>query len=158
MFLNATLLGAAFLVWFMIRSQKKQRMAVLLAWLIPGAGHLYLGQTKRGLVLGCMVLATFLAGMIIADFRNISPLDRHPVWGVAHLFGGLMSAVAAIATQHLMIVRDNVFYQVGCLYSGVGALLNVLVAIDAFDLASKDARKEETDGGDSPVAAAENEA
>ena len=48
-----------------------------------------------------------------------------------------MSAIAAITTDSLMITRDNAFYQVGCLYSGVGALMNVLVAIDAFDLASK---------------------
>ncbi len=137
MFLNALVLCTAFLLWFVFRSDKRQRFAVILAWLIPGAGHFYLGEKRRGLFLAALVIATFVAGMIIADFRNISPLDRHPIWGIAHLFGGLMSGIAALATNGLMIVRDNPFYQVGCLYSGVGALLNVLVMIDAYDLASK---------------------
>ena len=137
MFLNALVLCVVFMLWFVVRADKRQRFAVILAWLIPGAGHFFLGEKRRGLFLGVLVLGTFLAGMVIADFRNISPLERHPIWGIAHLFGGLMSAIAALATGSLMIVRDNPFYQVGCLYSGVGALMNVLVMIDAYDLASK---------------------
>ncbi|MFT7617743.1 MAG: TM2 domain-containing membrane protein YozV [Planctomycetota bacterium] len=137
MFGKALTFGVAFLVWFAIRADRRQRTAVLLGWLIPGAGQFYLGEKARGLFLGFLVIGVFFAGMVIADFRNISPFERHPIWGIAHLFGGIMTGIAAFATKGLMIVRDNPLYTVGCLYSGVGALMNVLVMIDAYDLASK---------------------
>ncbi len=137
MFEKAFILCAALLAWFCLRAEKRQRIAVVLAWLIPGGGHFYLGQKRRGIFLGSMVILVFLVGMVLADFRNIAPLTRHPIWGIAHLFGGLMTAIATAATSNLMIVRDSSYYHVGCLYSGIGALLNVLVAIDAYDIASK---------------------
>ena len=84
MFVKALAICAAFLLWFALRADKKQRIAVILAWLIPGAGHFYLGEKGRGLFLGGMVVLTFVVGMVIADFCNISPFDRHPIWGIAH--------------------------------------------------------------------------
>jgi len=112
-----------------------ERRTVILAWLIPGAGHFLVGQRKRGIILGALVIVTFLFGMFLSDFRNISPFDRHPIWAVAHLFGGLVSMLAAFFTRHLYIEEMNPFYDVGCLYSGVAALLNIIVAVDAYDFA-----------------------
>lgn len=134
----AIVLAAVFVAWFIIEAKPRVRVAVLLAFLFPGAGHLYLGRRPRAFFLGGMVLATFLAGMAIADFRNIS-LDRHPVWALAHAFGGLMSAIAGLSTRNLMIEGSDPLYPVGCLYSGVACLMNMLVMIDAYDLARKDA-------------------
>ncbi len=122
-----------------------ERRTVILGWLIPGAGHFLVGQRKRGLILGALVLFTFLAGMVLADFRNISPFDRHPIWAVAHLFGGLISTVAAFLTRHLYIERINPLYDVGCLYSGVAALLNIIVVVDAYDFAHE---RSETPAGE----------
>ncbi len=133
----ALLLCAGFAVWFLVQSDPRQRIAVFLGWLVPGAGHLYLGRRDRALFLGCLVIGTFVAGMVIADFCNISPFDRHPIWGIAQLFGGLMSGGAALATSHLMREGDNPYYFIGCLYSGVACLMNLLVMIDAYDCAGK---------------------
>lgn len=122
----------------MTRRSMKTRLAVVLAWLFPGAGHLYLGRRQRGLVLGGVVIATFFIGMVLADFRNIHPYGRHWVWGIAHAFCGLLSSGAALATHSLKITADNPYYQVGCLYSGAAGLLNILLMIDAYDLASEE--------------------
>ncbi|MEE9394722.1 MAG: DUF6677 family protein [Planctomycetota bacterium] len=136
------LVAVLLLVRFVTTSSARQRNAVLLAWLVPGLGHFHLGEKKRGLWVGGLILLTFVAGMAIADFRNISPFDRHSIWGLAHLFGGLMAGIAALATGSLNIYRDNAAYHVGCLYSGVAALLNILAMIDAWDLATAKDRKE----------------
>ena len=45
--------------------------ACLLAWLIPGAGHLYLRRTGKGLVLLGAILALFLLG--VAQDARLSP-------------------------------------------------------------------------------------
>lgn len=133
--------GALLLLRFVATSTPRQRLAVLLGWVLPGAGHVYLGLRRRGLVLGGLILLTFLAGMALADFRNVSPFDRHPIWGIAHAFGGVMAGVAALLTKDLLILRDSPYYQVGSLYSGVACLLNVLAMIDAWDLAPTTARR-----------------
>jgi hypothetical protein len=126
------LLGGA--VYFVYLSNPRQRIAVLLALLFPGLGHLFIKQRRRGLFFLGTILGLFLAGMLLADFRNISPLDRHPIWGIAQLPGGLMTAFAALATNSLEITRESPYYAIGCLYSGTACLLNILAACDVWDL------------------------
>ncbi|HDZ22584.1 hypothetical protein LCGC14_0284040 [marine sediment metagenome] len=38
-------------------------LAAVLAWLVPGAGHAYIGRTKRGLIIFFTIGATFWAGI-----------------------------------------------------------------------------------------------
>ena len=40
-------------------------VAVLLAWVIPGAGHLYLRKWPRALSFFCLVLVSFLIGCML---------------------------------------------------------------------------------------------
>ena len=131
-------LALAAIVRFIAVSSRRQQIAVLLAWLVPGLGHVYIGRTRRGVFLAAIVVAMFIAGMIMSDFRNISPFDRHPIWGIAQIPGGLMTGIAAALTNGLLIERDLPFYSVGCLYSSVATLLNILLMIDVYDHAEKD--------------------
>lgn len=135
--LIVVILAIPALARFLTVSQPRQRIAVLLAWLFPGAGHIWLGRKDRGLLLGAIVVVLFVAGMALSDFRNISPFERHPIWGAAHMFGGLLTALATGATWNLQIERDLPYYHVGCLYSAVATLLNLLLMVDAWDLADE---------------------
>lgn len=68
-------------------------LAMLLAWLVPGAGHVYLGRVKRGVIIFVTVTVTFWAGMAIggvstADSRN----ERW--WFIADTFTGGNGLVA----------------------------------------------------------------
>lgn len=120
--------------YFLYTSNRRQRTAVVLALLFPGAGHLWIGRRQRGLLLGGIMVALFVAGMAMADFRNISPFERHPIWGIAQIPGGLMTVVAWLATSSLKVVRENPLADVGALYSGVACLLNLVAACDVWDL------------------------
>ncbi|MEN1680230.1 MAG: DUF6677 family protein [Planctomycetota bacterium] len=44
---------------------KNRSFAALLAWLIPGAGHLYQGRTAKGLVFMICITSTFVFGMYL---------------------------------------------------------------------------------------------
>jgi hypothetical protein len=46
-------------------------VAGVLAYLVPGAGHVYLGQTARGLVLGVGILALFFGGLFIGGLAVV---------------------------------------------------------------------------------------
>lgn len=132
------LLAVLGMVYFFRVTGPRQQLAVALTWLFPGVGHFYLGRHRRGLLLGGVVLTLFVAGMWLADFRNVSPFERHPIWGLAHAFGGLMTGIATVATSGLQIRESLPFYSVGCLYSGVATLLNLLLMIDVWDLAQEE--------------------
>jgi TM2 domain-containing membrane protein YozV len=45
-------------------------VAALLTWLIPGAGHLYMGRVRFGLVAFVLVEAVFGAGFLLSDGRT----------------------------------------------------------------------------------------
>lgn len=122
----------------------KQALTICVAWLFPGAGHFMMGERKRAFLLGGIVLSLFVVGLILSDFRNISPFDRHPIWGMAHFFGGAMSGITAAATSNLTLDGEVPFYSVGCLYSATACLLNILLMVDLFDLLHKEPTKEES--------------
>lgn len=48
--------------------------AAIAGWLVPGLGHLILGQKRRGIVLCVSILSLWLAGILIG---GISVIDRH---------------------------------------------------------------------------------
>ncbi len=48
--------------------------AAVAGWLVPGLGHLILGQKRRGIVLCVAILALWLCGILIG---GISVIDRH---------------------------------------------------------------------------------
>jgi hypothetical protein len=124
--------GVAYFLW---KSNPRQRIAVLLTWAFPGAGHWWLGHKTRAKFLALCLVSTFLAGMALAGFLNVSPFDRHPIWKLAQAPGGLMAVVAWLATMSLKVTSANDYYLIGCLYSGSACLLNLIAMCDVWDLA-----------------------
>lgn len=106
-------------------------------WLVPGAGHWFLGQRRKAVLFFALLSLTFVVGYFLGEFRNVS-LDRHPWYFFAQTFLGLPSFVAAFATSHLTAV-DHVIpgYDLGILYTCVASLLNALLFLDAYELAER---------------------
>lgn len=50
---------------------KDPRLAAFLAWLIPGAGHLYQGRTGKGILFFVCIVGTFLYGLYIGGGRVV---------------------------------------------------------------------------------------
>ena len=109
-------------------------LAGLLAWLIPGAGHFYLGLRKRAILLFVCIELTFLMGLYIATIRIVDP-SQSLLWFVAQVFAGLNTIIARLWAGHLAgvsggyLIRDW-SYQMGVLYTGVAGLLNLLAVFD----------------------------
>jgi hypothetical protein len=138
-------LVAGAIAYFIYASNPRQRTSVFLAWLVPGLGHWWAGHRSRAMYFAACLIPTFFIGLILADFRNISPFDRHPIWGLAQLPGGLLTALTWLATNTLKGV-DNPAYHVGCLYTGSACLLNIIAMCDVWDLTEKaDARAKATE-------------
>jgi len=67
-------------------------VALLLAWLVPGAGHMYLGRMRRGVVLLVTIAALFWAGVAMGGVMTV---DYHAErwWFIADMFAGIHGLV-----------------------------------------------------------------
>lgn len=74
-------------------------IAGLLAWLIPGAGHLYLRRTARGLILFVCINGLFWTGIAIGGVFTVDP-PREKWWFSAQMCTGV-SALGAWYRQNL---------------------------------------------------------
>jgi hypothetical protein len=108
----------------------------LVAWAIPGAGHLWQGRSQKGLVFLIALPLMFAIGLAIGGrlfpFTLAEPLVG--LEAVADLGMGLTYVVAGSLGYGAGDVRA-VTYEYGNAFLIVAGLLNMLVVIDVFDIA-----------------------
>jgi len=124
------------------RPYKAPYFAAFLAWLIPGAGHLYLGQRMKAGIFFVAILGTFVAGMALGRFRIVDVphgVQDPNFW----VFLGQLCTGLATAVFHMIRTTmpgeppfENIT-NVARLYSYIAGLLNLLVIFDAFTRASR---------------------
>ncbi|MHC4779601.1 MAG: DUF6677 family protein [Planctomycetota bacterium] len=105
--------------------------AVILAILLPGGGHLYGGRFGKAVFFFVLIVGTFLAGLILSDFRGVS-LKHQPYWFLGQVFAGLPSVAAAVFSPDWKSGPGySVALEAGTLYTTVAGLMNILVVLDA---------------------------
>jgi hypothetical protein len=101
--------------------------ALVLGWLLPGAGHLFLGQVRRAILICVGVLGLFFSGLFVGGidvvdsglvvsntFRKVtgskSPQlvtpDGDAIWFVGQAFTGPVALVVDVVHQHRFKVID----------------------------------------------------
>lgn len=63
-------------------------VAAFLAWLVPGAGHFYLGRRVRGIIIFLTVTITFWIGIAIGGVMTVDS-RFHPKWFYAQMGTGI---------------------------------------------------------------------
>ena len=108
----------------------------LASWAIPGAGHLWLGRRSKGLVFLVALPLMFAIGLAIQG--RLFPFDLSEplvcLAALANLGIGLPYFAAAAFGYGSGEVRA-VTYEYGNSFLIVAGLLNLLVVIDAYDVA-----------------------
>lgn len=111
--------------------------AVLFAWLLPGAGHLYLRRTSKGVTFLGAIGALFLLGLAMDSRLEVSlGLDDilASLFSLAQMAIGVPYFVARMLGYESGQVT-SVTFEYGNTFTAVAGLLNVLVALDAYDIA-----------------------
>jgi hypothetical protein len=106
------------------------------AWAIPGAGHLWLGRRFKGLALLVTLPLMFAIGLAL-EGRLFPFALSEPLVALAAL-ADLGIGVPYFVAQALGAGAGNVqavTYEYGNAFLIVSGLLNMLVVIDAFDVA-----------------------
>lgn len=134
-----------------------QPVAALLAWLIPGAGHVYLGEKARGMTVGVTIYALFLLGLLIGGIHVVDA-QRSQLW----FAGQLIIGPPAIAINYYRASLEPTYHsqalggrpyqalprpenrsesysvsigrtqEIGTLFTTLAGMLNLLVIIDVF--------------------------
>ena len=108
----------------------------LASWIVPGAGHLWLGRRSKGFVFLIALPLMFAVGLALRG--RLFPFDlSDPLVGLAALADlgvGLVYLVGSALGYGGGDVRA-VTYEYGNAFLIVAGLLNLLVVIDARDVA-----------------------
>jgi hypothetical protein len=133
-------------------------VAAVLAWLVPGLGHLYQGRMFKGVLFMVCLLGTFFFGLYLSNGRAVyaswvegdkrlyylcqlgAGLPALPALlqnylvrdGKAPLFGGIMAPPATPAELSQWYKDLAVYFDLGTVYTTIAGLLNVLVIYDAW--------------------------
>lgn len=110
----------------------------LLAWAVPGAGHLGLGKVVRGLLLGGAVWIMFACGMLLRGhlfglFNSTTGLLSY-VFGLFNLGTGLLYLLCRALEIGVTEQARYATSEYGNVFLMVAGLLNYLLALDAFDI------------------------
>ena len=123
----------------------------LLTWVVPGLGHLLIGERGRGLVFLVTITATFWTGVAIGGVQSTVDPHKRKLWFVAQLFTGGNTLSAYALNRQVTIASaqsgtDGVAGHwlpgdIGVHYTGVAGLLNLLVILDAIGRADPSTRR-----------------
>lgn len=108
-----------------------------MSWFLPGLGHVYLGDRKRGLVLLVVVAMTFWCGVAIGGVRSTVQPRARTAWFMAQICAGSHTLVTyalgqvrakQFPTEQAGFVEEDL----AVIYTGVAGLLNILIIMDAL--------------------------
>ncbi len=108
-------------------------LAGILAWVIPGAGHWYMGQRSRGLIIFITIMVTFGLGILLGSVEVVDP-QNSKAWFAAQICSGLPAIIDTIV-QNPNIAITGMYgrgVDLGQLYTSIAGLLNFLCIMDVL--------------------------
>jgi uncharacterized protein DUF6677 len=115
---------------------------MVFAYLVPGAGHLYLRRTAKAVAFFIIVVVMFAIGLAVDG----------DLYTVGHTGGSLLKLLAALGSMgsgalYFIAVAmgahgdvTSITYEHGTAFTITAGLMNLLLVLDAFDIAEE--RKE----------------
>ena len=120
----------------MTRSTPNPYLICAAAWAVPGAGHLWLGRAQKGLIFLIALPLMFATGLWLEGrlfpFELAQPLVALAAF--ANIGMGVPYFVAKVAGLGAgRVIAES--FEYGNAFLIVAGLLNMLVVLDAFDVA-----------------------
>jgi len=110
---------------------------MVLAYLLPGAGHLYLGKRGRAIAFFCVVVLMFAIGLAVdGDLYTIGQSGGSLLRLLAAL-GSMGSGILYFVAVGMGAHGDvtSITYEHGTAFTITAGLMNLLLMLDAFDIA-----------------------
>lgn len=112
--------------------------AAALAWVFPGLGHFYLGRRRTAVLFTLIVTACFVLGLSfegrLYTIESGQPLTILATFAVSG--AGLLNIAARTLSSSPGGTVLAPTYEYGCAYLLTSGLMNLLLMLDAWDIAS----------------------
>jgi Family of unknown function (DUF6677) len=115
-------------------------LAGLLAWIVPGLGHFFVGDRARGWIILITITLTFWGGVAIGGVRTSVDPQRQKLWFMAQVCCG-SNTLAAYAwgqserrglPEGALATSEWRSSELALVFTGVAGLLNLLAIMDAL--------------------------
>lgn len=109
---------------------------MLLAWLVPGLGHLLLGRRLRAAVFCAVIVVGFAVGLVL-DGELLLPRAGDPLSYLAAI-ANIGSGVLFFAARHFGLGQGVVTapgYEYGNTFLLTAGMMNLLLILDTHDIA-----------------------
>lgn len=136
-------------------------VATGLAWLIPGAGHVYLKQWKKGLLFFVCLVSLYVFGVVLGaqppvdpergwnypgeppPIGIVSPRNHYIIYGIQVLAGLPTLAVTAV-NRAALVDSSTIVTDLGQVITMVIGALNMLLIVDVFCISQRDGLRTHT--------------
>ncbi|MET0648918.1 MAG: DUF6677 family protein [Pyrinomonadaceae bacterium] len=109
-----------------------------LAWLVPGLGHLIQGRVLRGIVSSLTILLMFVLGVSIGGhIYGVSETGEgllSSLFGLCDMGSGILYLLSRFAGLAVNERPEQATSEYGSVFLMVSGLLNLILALDAFDI------------------------
>lgn len=112
-------------------------LAALAAWLVPGLGHILLGRRRRGLYFAVLVLAALTIGCQLQG--NLSTVLTGQPLAILRTLGCMGMGLPYVALRWGFGYQSDLLssgYEYGSAFVLSAGLMNLLLVLDAWDIAS----------------------
>lgn len=115
---------------------KKSIVSMLLAYLVPGAGHFYLGHRGRAVAFFVIIVLLLAIGISIDGslytLGNTGGAMLRLLAALGSLGGGIPYFIAALTGPHGDVT--SITFEYGTTFTLTSGLMNLLLVLDCFDI------------------------
>lgn len=111
-------------------------ISMILAYLVPGAGHLFLGRRARGAAYFVIIVFLFLAGLAvdggIYTFAESKGALLRMLATLGSMGSGIVYFIANATGPHGNVTSPT--FEYGTTFTLTAGLMNLLLVVDCFDI------------------------
>ena len=106
----------------------------LLAWAIPGAGHFYIRERARGIIIFVTIILTFAVGLYVGSIGVVDPVGAKPWYSAQIMASPAVGMIGSISNQggYKSFGRCS---DIGQIYTSIAGVLNLLCVVSAVYMA-----------------------
>jgi hypothetical protein len=115
--------------------------AVIIGWILPGLGHIALGQRRRGILIMFGVLFLVLCGVLIGGIDAVDH-THDGLWFIAQIWGGVIVVgidllnhwfiIPLPVSERATLVGLSHAKEIGTLFIAMAGLMNFVVLLDVL--------------------------